>query len=671
MKKITLLFLLLTISFSVHAQFPEGFEGGVPPTNWASFRGTNDLGTAQDWKVSTTSASGSQAAYVSYENVSGGNAEDWLVTAQFTPTAATNILTFKQRQAFSSDYGTTYTIRVSTASQTTHADFTTIDTQSESDFGLVYSTHNVDLSAYNGMPIYVAFVMDQDDGDSWYVDDVDLIANANPPNCATSPSPADGATDVAVNSNNVTISWSAPTTGDAPTDYEVFWGETSGSLTSLGSISATTVDITNVDKSKTYYWMIVPKNVGGSATGCPEWSFTTEDPPPPPANDTLAGAIPITPSAQGTGCTQAGFTLNFSTDGTTDSGLDNTCNNTDTGLDQFFTWTATTTGLLWNDAAPGNPGITIRDTSGNEITCAGTFAGDDTILTGWNIGDELIIQIYDYGTSVSDVAFCLELYTPPAPIVPTDYTADFSTYPQDRWSEATGAFMMPSGSSSSFAQDDFGNDTGHANGKSARVNIYGTGTDEYLLSPEFNLSAGTYYLNFDFALTEFSGTAQANLGADDFVALIVTEDEGSNWTELLRWDSTSTISNTGDAITEMTLTGYGNKVQFAFYAFSDTSNEDNNFYIDNFRITSTALGISKNTLENFKLFPTVVKDEISFTSQKIIDNFEVYNLIGQKVFSKKVNLNSANFNLSTLKRGVYIVKVKSGDSIGSYKIIKE
>ena len=138
-----------------------------------------------------------------------------------------------------------------------------------------------------------------------------------------------------------------------------------------------------------------------------------------PANDNPAGAVPITPSAAGTGCSGPTFTLPFSTDGTTDSGNDNTCNGTSTGLDNFFTWTATSDGLLWNDQAPGNPGIAIYADAGGalgaEIDCAGTFAATDFILSGWAVGDALIIQIFDYGSSVSDVAFCLEEYTlPPA-----------------------------------------------------------------------------------------------------------------------------------------------------------------------------------------------------------------------------------------------------------------
>lgn len=134
-----------------------------------------------------------------------------------------------------------------------------------------------------------------------------------------------------------------------------------------------------------------------------------------PGNDTLAGATAITPSPEGTGCSDALFNLPFSTDGTTDSGLQGDCNNS--GLDQFFTWTATSLGLTFTSQAPGNPGITIWNSTGTvSYDCGDTFSSGT--LSGWNIGDDLIIQIYDFeGTALSDVAFCLEInnIAPPQP----------------------------------------------------------------------------------------------------------------------------------------------------------------------------------------------------------------------------------------------------------------
>ena len=500
-----------------------------------------------------------------------------------------------------------------------------------------------------------------------------VIVVPDPPSC----SPVSGVTVAPVSGTDVTIAWTA---GDSETGWSYEYGVTGftqGDGTS-GTTSTTSVDISGLTQGSVYDIYIQANCTGEDST----WVMVTFT--MPIEGDNIVTAVPITPSAAGTGCDTVGFTLNFSSDGTTDSGLDGSCNNSNTGLDKFFTWTATTDALLFNDAEPGNPGIVVRDLAGNEISCAETFAADDSILSGWAIGDDLIIQIYDFGTSVSDVAFCLEEFSMPetpncaenlsptdgatnvaipqavisiswdAPatgVAPTGYEvflgttsgalnslgdtevttlsitnlnyattyywkvvskngisvaadcsessfttqsasvpfiSSFENYPSG-WFEAAGAYGSPAGTTSTFAQGDFGNDTENANGKSAKVNIYGTSTDEYLVSPILDLSSGTHYLNFDLALTAYNATTAATLGADDYLALLVTQDAGATWQELTRWDSDSTLGNTGDPIDEIELTGYGAEVQFAFYAFSDTSNVDNDLFIDNFQITAVSL----------------------------------------------------------------------------------
>jgi hypothetical protein len=178
------LFVFFQFSFS---QFPEGFETTVPPAGWTTFAGANGLGTSQNWQGSNISNSGAQSAYVRYENVSGGLAQDWLVTPQFTPTSSTNLLTFMQRQSYTTNYGSVYKVFISTGSQTTHADFALVDTQIETDFTYYYTIKEIDLSAYIGIPIYVAFVLEQDDGDNWLIDDVALtsVFTCDPPTALT------------------------------------------------------------------------------------------------------------------------------------------------------------------------------------------------------------------------------------------------------------------------------------------------------------------------------------------------------------------------------------------------------------------------------------------------------------------------------------------------------
>lgn len=162
------------VALNAQAQFPEGFESSVPPTGWIIM--DNGNGLAQFWQPSATAYAGAQSAYVRYESVPSGLAEDWLVTPGFTVTAGATALSFYQRQQFTTDYGSVYTVRLSTTDQTTMGNFTTIDTQVETDFSTNWVQRTLDLSAYVGQTVYVAWVMTNNDGDNWYIDDVNLTA---------------------------------------------------------------------------------------------------------------------------------------------------------------------------------------------------------------------------------------------------------------------------------------------------------------------------------------------------------------------------------------------------------------------------------------------------------------------------------------------------------------
>lgn len=115
-----------------------------------------------------------------------------------------------------------------------------------------------------------------------------------PPGCATTPTPADTAPNVVYSGpGTISFSWAAAV-GAEPTSYEFLFGDTPGELASLGTTVLTAINVTDIDPG-TWYWQIVANGIGGPATGCLEWSFTTEAAPPAPANDLCGGATPITP----------------------------------------------------------------------------------------------------------------------------------------------------------------------------------------------------------------------------------------------------------------------------------------------------------------------------------------------------------------------------------------
>ena len=158
--------------------FTEDFEATTfPPACWTSFIGTNGLGTAQNWESTTSAHNGARAAFVRYENVSGGTAEDWLVSPLINLQNAST-LKFFQKQEYSTDYGTRFYIKVSTTSQTNPAQFTNVVNYGEGTFGTSYTEKTVNLSTFDNRSVYIAFVMVNDDGDSWFIDDVSITGTA-------------------------------------------------------------------------------------------------------------------------------------------------------------------------------------------------------------------------------------------------------------------------------------------------------------------------------------------------------------------------------------------------------------------------------------------------------------------------------------------------------------
>ena len=599
---------------------------------------------------------------------------------------------------------------------------------------------------------------------AWETPDVELEASfmivvPNPPSCLQPSS----LTATANSTTDVDISWTA---GGTETEWTYEFGPTGftqGSLTPV-TVSNNTINLNGLTASETYD-IYVQANCGGT-DGSSTWSTISWT--MPIAGDTFATAttLPFTISAEGTGCTASNISIDFPNSGFTASGLAGQ-GTTLQGVDAFFNWTATTDALRYWGAGAGAPYIGIHDASGTEIAYS-TYGQVDLVLSGWAVGDELVIRFYDYGTANILVDFCLEYYTLPAApncaenisptgsdvsfnnaavslswdvpssgptptayeifwgltsgnltsigvldapatganitgifygetyyysVVPRNgassaigctensltvenasapFNTDFTNYPAG-FSESTGPYGTPSATvtSSAWSTSDFLNDA--TLGKGAKVNIYSIFAVEYLISPTFDLSAGTHYLNIDAGITNYnnSGADADGMDADDYVAVLFSEDDGATWSELYRWDSTSGLTEVSQAMPEVTLSTTSTTAKIALYAFSGVGGGDYDFHITNLQITTETLGTATNILEGFTLYPTIVKEELNFRSQNKVEAITVFNLLGQKVFSGAPNANNSSVNLSTLRPGVYIVKVSAEGNIGSYKIIKE
>lgn len=131
----------------------------------------------------------------------------------------------------------------------------------------------------------------------------------------------------------------------------------------------------------------------------------------------------------------------------------------------------------------------------------------------------------------------------------------------------------------------------------ARINIFGSSVKNWLVTPIVEV-AENYILSFDLALTKYSGNLQPvvdSLQQDDKFVVLITTDDGSNWTILRQWDNAESeyvfnniaCAATGEHVSFDLSEYIGQNVRIAFYGESTNPSDmantsgDNNLHIDN------------------------------------------------------------------------------------------
>ena len=73
----------------------------------------------------------------------------------------------------------------------------------------------------------------------------------------------------------------------------------------------------------------------------------------------------------------------------------------------------------------------------------------------------------------------------------------------------------------------------------------------------------------------------------------------------------------------------------------------------------------------FKYYPNPVSDRLNLVASENIDSVEIYNLLGQRVFSKKLDAMQEQLDFSQLPKGTYILKAAIGNVMKNVKIVKK
>nr|WP_297334798.1 choice-of-anchor J domain-containing protein [Flavobacterium sp.] len=181
MKEKLLVFLLLVFA-GAYAQIPvEGFEQSFPPEGWTVTG--NGVGTGESWSQTPLASpvlppyQGNHAAYIIGEDVPTGTAEDWLITPAIT-VPPNGIISFYSRLLQNNNQGSLYRMMVTVDDPQDLSSYTLMQQWTETEINPSQTTYTQKVvnipSVYTGVEVHIAFVLVTDDGDGWLVDEVSV-----------------------------------------------------------------------------------------------------------------------------------------------------------------------------------------------------------------------------------------------------------------------------------------------------------------------------------------------------------------------------------------------------------------------------------------------------------------------------------------------------------------
>ena len=265
----------------------------------------------------------------------------------------------------------------------------------------------------------------------------------------------------------------------------------------------------------------------------------------------------------------------------------------------------------------------------------------------------------------------------------TPYSENFDTYKPQCWEEKQGRL---GNTGTSFTAATTSNWSGRAFGNAganqgAQIQLYGTTSDEWLISPSIDLGNDPniiHFIEFDFALTDPSNNSLGLLGSDDSVVFVVSYDNGATWSlsnALEIWTSSSTVAAGSNSFVQLLRNKTG-IVKFGFYGASSVTNNYARFHIDNFSVRDTVYQdiIENIWSKNFKVFPNPTQGRMQIVNEGNSSYFSitVLDIQGRVVSNNELymNTNEAHqLDLSNVAKGIYSLQINGNNKLEQHRIV--
>ncbi|MCB0480200.1 MAG: T9SS type A sorting domain-containing protein [Flavobacteriales bacterium] len=156
------------------------------------------------------------------------------------------------------------------------------------------------------------------------------------------------------------------------------------------------------------------------------------------------------------------------------------------------------------------------------------------------------------------------------------------------WSEGAG-YNTPSGTSSLWTASST-TQASFLGSSAAKVNLYTNNRKEWIISPRF-VATSTDLVKLKAAVTGYNGTGTSNMGSDDSVKVLVSNNGGLTWTSLINITNANKPSNSFSDFSASLGTYAGQAINVAFYAQDGPISNSEDY---DFHITSLFIGTPPN-----------------------------------------------------------------------------
>ena len=96
----------------------------------------------------------------------------------------------------------------------------------------------------------------------------------------------------------------------------------------------------------------------------------------------------------------------------------------------------------------------------------------------------------------------------------------------------------------------------------------------------------------------------------------------------------------------------------------------NPLYIDDIVFSDTNVGIQDFATKGLSVYPNPVNNVMNLQANENISKVAIYNVLGQEVYSAKINAMTSSVDMSSMASGAYFVKVNINGTEGTVKVIK-